>query len=992
MGTNAGLYRLRAADGTLERTLLHGACFTSMTTDHEGNLWATTLDNGVYLLINPEVDLMNRHTALGFDNCLYINNLSADRLAIGSDGFQCAFVEGQQVRSLQLPVHLGLGKVRAMRQRDNGDLYAMTGITTVRLSPQLAVKQVLLIGLRDLWFAGEQVYITKPNGLAELPLEDFHTSREIEKLAGEKQVAEDGGICFRTGTDGTLYQVGNAGVHFRTAQGWKRLLLPESMQRNISDLCQLPSGDLWIASRVSGLCCLRNGRCFSLGTGEGLPSDFVTCLMSDPSGALWAGTANGLACIRTQMKQGAPAWDIRTFSTGNGLVSNAINDLAFFQGRVWAATEKGVCIFREDQLSRPPVPPRLVLPTVSFHDRRAVARDGIYETPYPRNNLMLTYTAIAPGSAGAITYQYRLAGQDEGWSTTTSTQLQYPSLAPGEYTFEIRALNRDKVPSALQTVRLRILPAFWQTWWFRLSGLLLLLALAGGLVYLRVRALWQTHRLREYLMQLENDKLTSAFDEVTLQRKMLELEQKALLLHMNPHFVFNSINAIHGFYASGEPDLGRKYISRFSQLLRTILDFSSQKRISLRQETDMLDLYLSLNQLRFDDKFEYALETDPALDQEAIPIPPMLIQPFVENALLHGIAPLKRKGQIWIRLWREQACLVCEVEDNGIGRVRARALQEGRIHTSTGIKVTEERIRLHNGLPPGLVVKSRTCTGRSNSRAAPWCASGFCWKKNTLTTQPSLIEPLKNVIMSLKTLLIDDEKQSRNALRADIARYCPELTIVGEGDSVESGLELMDEHEPDLVFLDINLGDGLGFEVLERAAWKRAEVIFVTAYDQYAIRAFRFSAIDFLLKPADSDDLVTAVGKVLKKTGIQVPQLTVLKESMQARTAGKKLVLREQDVIHVVRVSTIIYCQAMNIYTRFFLEDGQEIIISKNLKEYEQLLEPHDFLRVHHSYLINMNHILRFDKTEDTAVLTGGHQVPVSQRKREAMLAWLKTL
>lgn len=248
--------------------------------------------------------------------------------------------------------------------------------------------------------------------------------------------------------------------------------------------------------------------------------------------------------------------------------------------------------------------------------------------------------------------------------------------------------------------------------------------------------------------------------------------------------------------------------------------------------------------------------------------------------------------------------------------------------------------------------------------------------------------------MKLNTLIIDDEKQARNSLRSDLSKHEDAISILGEADSVESAVKLINEKKPDLVFLDINLGDGSGFNVLEKTSFKDFKTIFVTAYDQYAIKAFKVSALDFLLKPVDLDELAEAVKKAksLITPNTSEEQIKIFRDT-KASGSEKKIVLKELDAVHIVKVNDLVMCEASGIYTTFYINSDKQIVVSKNLKEYEEILEPFGFLRVHNSFLVNSSKIEKFEKADGGfIIMEGGQKVPVSQRKRENVINFLKSI
>ena len=243
-------------------------------------------------------------------------------------------------------------------------------------------------------------------------------------------------------------------------------------------------------------------------------------------------------------------------------------------------------------------------------------------------------------------------------------------------------------------------------------------------------------------------------------------------------------------------------------------------------------------------------------------------------------------------------------------------------------------------------------------------------------------------------IIIDDEKQARNALKDLLQSFAGDLTLLAEADGVSTAVAAIDQYKPELIFLDINLGDGNGFQVLEKAQWKNCLVIFTTAYDQYAVNAFKLNAIDYLLKPVMIDDLKLAINKVQSRINdrYNAQQLEWLKEMMQSgKTQEKKIVLKDNDTIYFVKVTDIIRCQAEGTYTEFYIATSQKITVSRSLKEYEDLLLPYGFMRVHHSHVVNKEKIQKFIKSDGgSLLLEGGHTVPVSQRRKAIVLSELK--
>ena len=240
-----------------------------------------------------------------------------------------------------------------------------------------------------------------------------------------------------------------------------------------------------------------------------------------------------------------------------------------------------------------------------------------------------------------------------------------------------------------------------------------------------------------------------------------------------------------------------------------------------------------------------------------------------------------------------------------------------------------------------------------------------------------------------RTMIIDDEAHVRESLADMLRSHCPNAKVVAMADGVQSGLKAIRSHQPDLVLLDIKMSDGTGFDLLEKLENIDFRIIFITAFDQYAIKAFKFSALDYLLKPVESSDLKAAVDKADKLSQKEInTQLNTLANNLQTdEQAKKKIILKTFDNIHLVKVKDIVYLESDGRYTTVWLATGDHVIISETLKHYHEMLNDMGFYRLHKSYLINLEYIQRFEKAEGGyVILEGGAKVPVASRKREDLL------
>ena len=245
-----------------------------------------------------------------------------------------------------------------------------------------------------------------------------------------------------------------------------------------------------------------------------------------------------------------------------------------------------------------------------------------------------------------------------------------------------------------------------------------------------------------------------------------------------------------------------------------------------------------------------------------------------------------------------------------------------------------------------------------------------------------------------KVLIIDDEKRIRDFVKRMIDSFELDVQVYTDGESVDTGIESIKRIQPDIVFLDIQMPDGTGFDLLNQIGEKRFELIFITAFQEYAIMAIKFSALDYILKPIDAEELKTALVNALdtidyKKEDTQYEALTHNLNTNQKR----KLVLKTQESVHVVDLNEIIRCEADKNYTFFYLNNGKKILVSRTLKDFEVLLGNHGFFRVQQSHLINLEYIDRYDKQEGgSVIMKDGASVPLSTAKKDLFFQLLDKL
>ena len=248
----------------------------------------------------------------------------------------------------------------------------------------------------------------------------------------------------------------------------------------------------------------------------------------------------------------------------------------------------------------------------------------------------------------------------------------------------------------------------------------------------------------------------------------------------------------------------------------------------------------------------------------------------------------------------------------------------------------------------------------------------------------------------MKILLVDNEPEVRQVLKDMVTAWAKDIHTIAEADGVATGVEKISSFNPDIVLLDVEMNDGTGFDLLKQLSNPSFQLIFTTAHNQYAIQAFKFSAIDYILKPIDPAELGVSLEKATTKVAGSTlqNQLAVLMQQVSNKTdkADRQIVLKDIDKTYFIKTNDILYCEAEGSYTKFYLSNSEPIFVSRNLRSYEELLAPAGFIRTHHSCLINPNKIKIYDRKTDsgTLILEGGHTVPVSQRKKDFVIQFLE--
>jgi streptogramin lyase len=449
------------------------------------------------------------------------------------------------------------------------------------------------------------------------------------------------------------------------------------------------SGVIWIGTSGGGLVSLnhKTGDYHVYNTRDGLPNNIIYGILEDEESNLWLSSNLGLIKFNT--------WEKRyvNYDVKDGIQSYEFNLGSFFKdhkGNLYFGGMSGFNVFNPAEIiTNPNIPVIVVSSFRKFNEIQPFElKDGdTVLLNYDDNFFSFEISALDYTNTAKNKYRYFLENIDKDWvmADMNIRSAEYKKVQPGIYTFHASGSNNDGVWNEQGiSVTIIIRPPWYATLVFRITVILIVIFTLWILIYRRIRRIRRKHEVEKKLLEIEKQKF--------------DLEQKALRLQMNPHFIFNSLNSIQSYIISHDTEKAVTYLGKFSQLMRLILTNSGSELISLMEELKSITYYLELEKLRFDNKFDYEIQVDEKLDQEFVEIPPMIVQPYIENAIIHGLLNKPSRGKLIINFRMSGNKILCAIQDNGIGREESsRISQESGINRkSRGMLVTKARLEILN--------------------------------------------------------------------------------------------------------------------------------------------------------------------------------------------------------------------------------------------------------------------------------------------------------
>jgi hypothetical protein len=476
-----------------------------------------------------------------------------------------------------------------------------------------------------------------------------------------------------------------------------------TISNSLNDICFDEHGHVIFGSNTGEICIATYNYKhlkieYRINSDNGLQGNSITWLVADQKDKLWAGTNLGMNCIDLDELYKTNTTNIRFIDEENGYTGHSSKKAVLDKsGNLWIGADDQLIRFNTKNFLSPTNERGKVI--LKFLEINNIPVDSILKNrldpwtslpvakmnlKHSENNLIFNYDILNYNDPGKDRFRVRLQGYDKTWSNWTARRRSvYTNLPPGQYTFIVESTNlRTQAQAVPLSFEFKILRSWWQLWYFNVLGLLILLGLAVLIT-------------RKYTDSKRNQQLQKS----EIERKITELEMQALQAQMNPHFIFNCMNGIQYFVLANKMDEVLAYLSDFSKVVSQSLGSATLRMIPLEQEIDFLKSYLRLEQMRFPDKFDYSINCCEGDDAAVIFLPPMLVQPFAENAIRHGFVNLRRKGHLSVEFKKEgKDLLKCTITDNGIGREKGLLKTEStqkndRPHSGT---ITETRIRLFN--------------------------------------------------------------------------------------------------------------------------------------------------------------------------------------------------------------------------------------------------------------------------------------------------------
>ncbi|MBN1252209.1 MAG: histidine kinase [Bacteroidales bacterium] len=442
---------------------------------------------------------------------------------------------------------------------------------------------------------------------------------------------------------------------------------------------------LILATKGGGILIYENDSIIQITKKNGLSSNTINSLVFTSKDTLWAGSINGLNNIILSDKN--KNFKINTFLSSHKLITSEIRQIIPYKNRLILATNKGLVYFNYKNLNNKTIEAPLYIKNVIINNIETQIKSN-YKLEHNQNNIKIVFETISFKNAADVEYRIKLNGLDTNWIYTENSDIRFNQLQPGDYKLYIEAISKNNsIKTKAAIINFIIKKSIWQTTFMKLVYIFLIISFFFAIYKYRV------NEIKKKLM---------------IEESLNWHKKQALFNQMNPHFLFNSLNSINNYILHNEKKSASKYLNKFAGLIRRILENSQNEYVTLAKEIETNKLYLEIETVRLKDKFVYNFEIDENINTYEYKIPSMLIQPFIENSIWHGIQPLEKQGYITIKAIKNKDTIVISISDNGIGRNNSSQIKKNTnsTHKSLGANIALKRIELlEKSYKKGLSIK-----------------------------------------------------------------------------------------------------------------------------------------------------------------------------------------------------------------------------------------------------------------------------------------------
>lgn len=654
-----GVYKYSNLDlNTTPNKYFEGLSITSIYCDKESNFWFTSLERGLFHVSNFNIqhfDLSSISTESNIVNIFHSNNDSIIYFNNGSFNFSYAYRNQKFINNNKSSQYVDINSVNNIEINSDYSVYNLG-----KLIYQNPKKSLIKFSTSNYEFV---IF-----GAANVLYIHDKKANEVEKVNINERIN-----CIAHYYNHLFLLGGLNGLFLLDAKS--KTIKPyyfnyPFLRIRIEFIYKDDKNNIWIGTRGNGVYVISPSKTIKFfNQSNGLVNNTCTSIAQDDYGKIWISTLNGLSVIEKKDLD----YKVQNITTLNGLSTNEIRDIHIAFNYIFIASKDGVDFFKVNEPLINLSPPEIYLKNVYVND------DDIdfyneFEFEYNHNNFEFDFIGVTFNSSLDKKFAFILEGYDQSWNYTKFSYAKYTNLPPGEYMFNVVSYNNNNIPSEKPAqYKFIIKKAWWKTiTFFIFFNLMILTSLVGAFI-------WWNRRTKKV---------------ISINQQLADSRMTALRAQMNPHFIFNAINSIQHYIITNDKENAYDYLSKFSRLIRKVLDQSRHSEVPLKEEVELLQLYIDLENLRFQEKINVSFNIDENISPEETIMPNMILQPYIENSIVHGLANKKKdlKLSIDFELYSTSVLRIV-IEDNGVGRKRASELKANRKHNSVGMLITSERIK-----------------------------------------------------------------------------------------------------------------------------------------------------------------------------------------------------------------------------------------------------------------------------------------------------------